>query len=78
MDTYSMDTAINKMSQFVLYCRLDELGCMYKALKFRVENASAKDRPSLDCEIDLIRSIEELHPGIKTNPDGSTVSYCAS
>lgn len=66
MDTYSMDTAINKMSQFVLYCRLNELGCMYEALRFRVENAAAKDKPNLDCAIDLIRSIEELHPGIKS------------
>lgn len=68
MDTYSMDTAINKMSQFVLYCTLNELGIMYKALRFRVENAAAKENnPNLDCEIDLIRSIEELHPGIKTS-----------
>jgi hypothetical protein len=65
MDTYSMDTAINKMSQFVLFCRLNELGCIYKALKFRVENATTNDQCNLDCEIDLIRSIEALHPGIK-------------
>ena len=63
-----MDTAINKMSQFVLYCTLNELGIMYKALRFHVENAAEKDKPDLDCEIDLIRSIEELHPGIKTSP----------
>ena len=62
-----MDTAINKMSQFVLYCTLNELGCLYKALRFRVENADAKDK-RLDCEIDLIRSIEKLHPGIKIYP----------
>jgi len=67
MDTYSMDTAINKMSQFVLYCTLNELGCLYEALRFRVENAATKDKPDVDCEIDLIRSIEELHPGIKTS-----------
>jgi len=61
-----MDTAINKMSQFVLYCTLNELGSMYQALKFRVENATTKEKLDLDCEIDLIRSIEELHPGIKS------------
>lgn len=66
MDTYSMDTAINKMSQFVLYCTLNELGCLYSALRFRVENAATKDKPNVDCEIDLMRSIEKLHPGIKT------------
>lgn len=67
MDTYSMDTAINKMSQFVLYCTLNELDCLYKALRFRLENAAAKDKRNLECEVDLIRSIEELHPGIKTS-----------
>ena len=63
-----MDTAINKMSQFVLYCTLNELDGMYKALKFRVENAPAKENLDLNCEIELIRSIEELHPGIKLTP----------
>lgn len=53
------------MSQFVLYCTLTELDCMYKALKFRVENATENDKPDLTCETELIRSIEELHPGIK-------------
>lgn len=62
-----MDTAINKMSQFVLYCTLNELGCLYKALRFSAENAAPKEKPDLSCEIDLIRSIEELHPGIKTS-----------
>ncbi len=63
-----MDTAINKMSQFVLYCTLNELDGMYKALKFRVENAPAKESLDLNCEIELIRSIEKLHPGIKLTP----------
>lgn len=67
MDTYSMDTAINKMSQFVLYCKLDELRCLYDALRFRLENSVEKDKHDLNCEVDLLRSIEELHPGIKTN-----------
>jgi hypothetical protein len=69
MDTYSMDTAINKMSQFVLYCKLHELGSIYKALRFRVENATTKEKLDLDCEINLIRSIEELHPGINSPSD---------
>lgn len=68
MDTYSMDTAINKMSQFVLYCTLNELDGMYQALKFRVENAPGKENLDLNRETDLIRSIEKLHPGIKLTP----------
>jgi hypothetical protein len=61
-----MDTAINKMSQFVLFCTLNELGSIYTALKFRIENATTKEKLDLDCEMNLIRTIEELHPGIQS------------
>lgn len=60
-----MDTAINKMSQFVLYCTLDELKCLYKALKFRVENTPIEETVNLSVEKNLMNVIEELHPGIK-------------
>lgn len=63
METYSMDTAINKMSQFVLYCTLEELTIIYKSLKWRVEN-TPEYSVDFKCERDLILSIEKLHAGI--------------
>lgn len=60
-----MDTAINKMSQFVLYCTLDELKCLYTALKFRVENTPMGDQVNSNFETSLMTSIEQLHPAIK-------------
>jgi hypothetical protein len=65
MDTHVMDTAINRMSQFVLYCSINELDVIYNALKWRVNNGS-NNAEDMTAEKDLMRSIEAIHPGIKS------------